>query len=317
MLTLLFTKNVDEVIYLFCSLAFANDVELGWDPTIQRVLVGKEIQYDITFKSPPSVYRTVKILVDFGADALTGRSTRVFKAYDTKKSSPTEDDYVVIKDAWRDHDRLREDKILARVVAAITESNPDNPNAGEDARKYFLTVLQAEDVMIDGKTDNTLQLFRGCEVPDDCDWLNVRPEKEPSRRSHVLSTGHTPTVPFREEMPARRKIKAGKISQKIHFREVFAELGTPIFDSNSLGDVLETLEHALKGLPSSSFLLYFPFTASCAGLQLMHRAGWVHRDISAGNVLRCGRQGKIADLEYAKALNSTEESHDARTVSFS
>jgi hypothetical protein len=30
-------------------------------------------------------------------------------------------------------------------------------------------------------------------------------------------------------------------------------------------------------------------------------------------VLHCGRQGKIADLEYAKALNSTDESHDVRT----
>ncbi|KAF8119863.1 hypothetical protein EV363DRAFT_1194704 [Boletus edulis] len=41
--------------------------------------------------------------------------------------------------------------------------------------------------------------------------------------------------------------------------------------------------------------------------------GWVHRNISAGNVLRCGHQGKIADLEYARALNLSGESHDVRT----
>ncbi|KAF8445707.1 hypothetical protein L210DRAFT_3723668, partial [Boletus edulis BED1] len=84
---------------------------------------------------------------------------------------------------------------------------------------------------------------------------------------------------------------------KIHFRVVFAELGEPIFDLKKLSDILETLEHALKGL------------------EYMHRAGWVHRDISAGNVLRCGHQGKIADLEYAKALNLSGESHDVRTTS--
>ena len=303
---------MDVVTYLFCSLAFANDVELGWDPTIQRVLVGKEIQYDITFKSPPSVYRTVKILVDFGADALTGRGTRIFKAYDTKKSSPTEDDYVAIKDAWRDHDRLREDEILGTIFVAIAESN--NPDEVEDARKYFLTVLQAEDVKIDDKTDDTLKMFHDCQVPDDCPWWDVSPEKDPSRRSHFPSAGHIPTAPL---IRAHRNIEVGNINicHKIHFRVVFAELGTPIFDLKLLGDVLETLEHALKGLPSLFFLFYSPFTDSCAGLRFMHLAGWVHRDISAGNVLRCGRQGKIVDLEYAKALDSTGESHDVRTVS--
>ncbi|KAF8557267.1 hypothetical protein OG21DRAFT_1520545 [Imleria badia] len=293
--------DVDDLTYLFCSLAFANDVELGWDPTIRRVVVDNEIQYDITFDGkdgPPSVYRTVKILADFGADALKGRGTRVFKAYDIQRSPPTEGDYVVIKDSWRDHDRLREDQIIEKVFEDIAKCNPDDPGAVIEAKKYFLTVLRAEDIMIDDKIDNTLRLFHDIDMPPDCPRHKVSPEKEPSLRLHVSSTGHVPLVPLQEEILACQNIptvKVGDIYHKIHFRVVFAELGEPIFNLETLGDVLETLEHALKGL------------------QLMHGAGWVHRDISAGNVLRCGRQGKIVDLEYAKALNSSGENHDVRT----
>ena len=32
----------------------------------------------------------------------------------------------------------------------------------------------------------------------------------------------------------------------------------------------------------------------------MFLAGWVHRDVSAGNILLYGDRGLIADLEYAK-----------------
>lgn len=55
--------------------------------------------------------------------------------------------------------------------------------------------------------------------------------------------------------------------------------------------------------------------SSIAGLRILHSINWVHRDISLGNILRIGNQGKIADLEYAKRMGS-EQSHEVRTVSF-
>ena len=130
----------------------------------------------------------------------------------------------------------------------------------EDARKYFLTVLQAEDVKIDDKTDDTLKMLHDCQVPDDCPWWDVSPEKDPSRRSYLPSAGHIPIAPLQEIRAHQKNIEAGNINicHKIHFRVVFAELGTPIFDLKLLGDVLETLEHALKGLPSLTFPILLP-----------------------------------------------------------
>lgn len=47
-------------------------------------------------------------------------------------------------------------------------------------------------------------------------------------------------------------------------------------------------------------------------LQFLHSAGWVHRDVSAGNALRAGEVGKLADLEFAKCMDSNT-THEVRT----
>lgn len=37
----------------------------------------------------------------------------------------------------------------------------------------------------------------------------------------------------------------------------------------------------------------------------MHKAGWSHRDISAGNLYYHEDHGKIGDLEYAKHISDS------------
>lgn len=51
----------------------------------------------------------------------------------------------------------------------------------------------------------------------------------------------------------------------------------------------------------------------------MHKAGWVHRDNSVGNILFHERDGKLvvklSDLEYAKQyLRDDKGAHEMRTV---
>jgi serine/threonine protein kinase len=45
----------------------------------------------------------------------------------------------------------------------------------------------------------------------------------------------------------------------------------------------------------------------------MHAHGYVHRDVSSGNIIFHGGEGKIADLEYAKEIG-TGSGHNERTV---
>ena len=48
-------------------------------------------------------------------------------------------------------------------------------------------------------------------------------------------------------------------------------------------------------------------------LQIMHKYGWVHRDISTGNILLVDGVVKISDLEYAKKMDD-KTSHNGRSV---
>ena len=47
----------------------------------------------------------------------------------------------------------------------------------------------------------------------------------------------------------------------------------------------------------------------------MHKYGWVHRDVSSGNILVVDGVVKISDLEYAKKMED-ETSHNGRSVCF-
>lgn len=49
----------------------------------------------------------------------------------------------------------------------------------------------------------------------------------------------------------------------------------------------------------------------------LHKLGWVHRDISSGNILLFEKQVKIADFEYAKQMDLPGKiCHDIRTVTW-
>ncbi len=51
-------------------------------------------------------------------------------------------------------------------------------------------------------------------------------------------------------------------------------------------------------------------------LTALHELGWIHRDISVGNILVEGQNGpaKITDLEFCKRIDASGPPHDGRTV---
>ncbi|KAF8840149.1 hypothetical protein BDN67DRAFT_968957 [Paxillus ammoniavirescens] len=284
-----FVTDPEELIHLVCALALADDEDLVWDPTIQRVLVNGDTRYDITSQEQgdsPVVYRPV--ISDFGADAMTGRGTQAFKAYPKYVkggSAPGSVEHVVIKDARRDSDRDREIQNLQNLLNDVGQER------AKEAKQSFLTVLRAEDVSIKRRTDDTLLMLHGRTTWGNCSCYDVWPDREPSRRSHVSSVGHTPACFTRQGIPAAA---SAKIQHKKYFRIVFKEVCQPIFKLKNLSDVFEILLHAV------------------AGLEYMHTAGWVHRDISVVNVLRHGNRGLITDLEYAKRTDSNQR-HEVPT----
>ncbi|KAI6017110.1 hypothetical protein EDC04DRAFT_2576906 [Pisolithus marmoratus] len=270
-----FLREPEHLIHFFCSVAFANDHELGWDPTIRRV------------RGEILVYEPTRVISDFTADALRGPGTRVFevrlKTQDGKLVKDAE--HAILKDSWRDCDRDREDTILEQIFTDLR--NHKGIEQADEARKYFLTVLAAGNVMVDGKIDGADSLLRISDLPADC-TSHPLPVDELSKPTWA-SEGLIPSSPY---VPSPSK--HSKVHHKIHSRLVFKEVCQPIYELWSLDTVFETLEDARNAL------------------QILHSVGWVHRDVSAGNVLRAGQMGKLAGLEYAKRMDS-KNTHEVLT----
>lgn len=48
-------------------------------------------------------------------------------------------------------------------------------------------------------------------------------------------------------------------------------------------------------------------------LRIMHQHGYIHWDVSTGNIISYNGYGRLADLEYAKEI-STGGAHEIRMV---
>ncbi|CCM06342.1 uncharacterized protein FIBRA_08597 [Fibroporia radiculosa] len=82
---------------------------------------------------------------------------------------------------------------------------------------------------------------------------------------------------------------------RAHYRIVFKEVCTALHQEISLCPVFDYL--------SQTALV----------LRFLHEAGWVHRDLSTGNILVLNGNIRLADFEYAKRLDESSSSHDIRT----
>ncbi|KAI5993507.1 hypothetical protein EDD15DRAFT_899625 [Pisolithus albus] len=288
-----FFTEPGHLIHFFCSVAFADEQQLGWDPTVQRVCVEGKPQYNITVRTDEgkeTVYQTTKMISDFSAHAMQGRGTRVFQVRLTlQNGQPVHNaEPLVLKDSWRELDRTREDQILVQIFNDLGKEY--GTVKGTEARNYFLTVLAAGDVMVHGEKDKTTSLLRDAdELPPDFGLHPLRaddlPEWKPTRTGEGLTPNFSCVPP---------SVKKSKIHHRIHYRLVFKEVCQPIHDLKRLDTVFKVLMDIHKAL------------------QLLHSIGWVHRDLSTGNVLYWGGMGKLADLEYAKHMNS-KVTHEVRT----
>ncbi|KAI0054375.1 hypothetical protein BV25DRAFT_1781815, partial [Artomyces pyxidatus] len=85
---------------------------------------------------------------------------------------------------------------------------------------------------------------------------------------------------------------------RVHYRIVFKELGIALSEIHDLKVYFTALRDAT------------------IALKIMHENRWVHRDVSAGNILYIeeSRGGVLADLEYARDMDhSGPPTHNERT----
>ncbi|KAG8896798.1 hypothetical protein FRB99_008646 [Tulasnella sp. 403] len=311
-----FTKDHERFVAIVLSFLFANPGELGYDADLRRQRdENKDICY--VYKIGDAYYRTISQIDEHQS----GRVTRVWKAIEIKSANDLRikdgAPEVVIRDIWL-QDGARTEKaiqdsifaslgkvaVLLNNEARLKDPGPDDDprmiariNAAKSGadwvgalecvknRRYGDYFLRIDSEGFGAKTkDKAPNTEPGADIFNPTKYPTVQAAKLPgaNRSSIPTSTSNSPGHGEPRAPNVHREFSV----RKRHFL-VYTEVCVALQSLADYGDVLTGLEHAVMAL------------------RLLFLAGWVHRDISAGNILLYKppggtSQGKIGDLEYAR-----------------
>uniref|UniRef100_A0A8H8CNM9 Fungal-type protein kinase domain-containing protein n=1 Tax=Psilocybe cubensis TaxID=181762 RepID=A0A8H8CNM9_PSICU len=320
-----FVYKPKKLIKVFLSILFATEEGLGYDPLITR-----EADSNYTFEipqvnAPSRFFRTISPISVYNSNNSTGRMTRIYLAEDLSTNPPKR---CVLKDVWIDSTEQTEGQIQQALfddIEAFWKEEPATPTVpgDEDDINFFRSLhsdlvksKRYKDFFLSIETDYASPALhdvapkavpvRGLltapapATPLPPAFSNSGPvpdsaRKSPTPRSSLRSAGTTrPMTKARGQLANSKPVAPRRYMPKKRYRVVFREICTPVGNLGKLGEVVDVLQQVL--IP----------------LQLMLCAGWVHRDISSGNILAyksteavsdgtmLNWQAKLSDLEYAK-----------------
>ncbi|KZV73996.1 hypothetical protein PENSPDRAFT_602068 [Peniophora sp. CONT] len=265
--------NWRDIARLFILLGTSTPTELGYDSTV-RLLPSRNLddtpRYEIDVHDSQGVvtYVAVQRISDKGADAITGRATRVWKVINKADWSLGRDGpYHVLKDHWPNDNREVEGILLDEIRSKLSN---------HPAQRHFLTRLHDGMVPVEpfGATDHTSKTIARNVVLEARRTLDISllqdVESKPATTSSKGSGGSkgVPSIPKLDG--ARVSSRRGKPSQdepRWHYRIVFDEVGEVLTD-------LTTYDH-----------VFFALQGTLCALRAMHSLHYIHRDVSAHNIL--------------------------------
>lgn len=289
---------------------------MGLDESIRCIWDGRQTtipQYLITVRSDHSnavkQYQTIRLISSVGTEAIRGRGTRMWEVKEVKKGKLVGASRM-LKDLWIDSDRPREDAVIKKIFhdAKRLENTEDRYTL----QQSFLEPIIAGDVWIGNDVDSTIDRRPGAHRPSRFNL--IRPPVTYNTDSSASSSTEAispPTKPFSGEQ-AKRPIT---YHSKTHYRIVFAEVCEVLHEMTSLPDILYTLCKVSEGMfhvPPAHLPLI-----NHAVLRLFHKLGWVHRNLSSGNIMLVGDVVKISNLEFCKKMDEVgdDRPRNIRTVS--
>ncbi|KAJ3771873.1 hypothetical protein FB446DRAFT_845958 [Lentinula raphanica] len=335
-----FMTDRRRLVHLFLSLAFSSLRDLGWDTTMSFSHLDSSSRRQYNIDVDGHQFTTTEVLSDASADSPLGRATRVWEVKDSA-GHPR-----VLKDVWLETDRKEEHEIVTDILnsAKSIKLDPDlNINYYEELQKRMLKPIAHCRVLVDDKTvegepvkgqpDETgTIMLRGYDLgsanpvkllpnkasipapppsitysmPGDRDYVPRSSSRLADgldmKSEHVDSSVVSPQDTLEQvdqtdaTNGAQRKVVTYSGHHRYHYRIVFEQCATTIYDERNLGNVLCALLEVTRAL------------------WIMYLAGWVHRDVSGGNVywFAGGKIGLLGDFEYAVRRNEGRH-HDVRT----
>ncbi|KAJ3567689.1 hypothetical protein NP233_g6201 [Leucocoprinus birnbaumii] len=289
-----YKKDRKTFLKIFMSFLFATEAEMGFDPTVRRVLHGKEIRYIYTItpeNQPPRFFRMIRPIYIPRVACITGRQTRVWEAEEVNESSDSAEvlrndgKRVVLKDVWLDERSQPESEIMDLIMKKleVIASQPRDWPAGHLGRCITAALEDFPANLPFMKIDCT-------STGTTCRAQSETSKPDPS----ILKP--LPLVPTLQQ--SDRLVLPG--SSQRHSR----------IPTTSSG-------HSSPG-PSPRLGFSYQAPNSSLALTLLFLAGWVHRDVSTGNIIvvKSGDsfRGLLSDFEYAKEVNRADEpKHDPKT----
>ncbi|PAV16428.1 Pkinase domain-containing [Pyrrhoderma noxium] len=283
-----FRTRYNDLIWIFLSLSFASKEDLGWDMSIKSTLdaANHERLYDIEVGGEHYHTSESNMISGEKADDLVTSATRIWKA---KRASDGAD--IIVKDFWPSDGRETEDNIRKTILENIK---------GSKKRKFFkrhtLNPISAGRVKCNGKDDHTKDTILRGHSPDTTESHKIPiPSRRSSRKSKgsesinrgVAAEMEDDTQPLSRELERNQRTK---YYHRYHYRIAYKEVAAPYDELRKTNAMIKVIIDAVKTL------LY------------IHEAGWVHRDISVGNLylytdpVTRKKRGLIGDLEHAKRV---------------
>ncbi|KAG6908561.1 hypothetical protein DXG01_004194, partial [Tephrocybe rancida] len=268
------------LLFLLCATA----VQLGFDPTIRRRLVNspegvKTVAYEYIVRN--TAYLTEgSPISDAAADYVHSRATRVWLVREilsregSLKLSAT---FYVLKDVWLASGARLEREIRDEIFKNLEElDQSDGTQHAVDAQSYFMTFRDDWRIQSRGIPDTSFE-----PPPGSTEASFTSLQQEP----YTPPVGSSSTSDF--QMYTASLPSLLQYCPRSHVRTVIDEVCHSIYELRDYATVARTLLDNIKGL------VY------------LRKAGFVHRDMSAGNCLwhsdSC--KGKLSDLEYACAYS--------------
>ncbi|KJA23921.1 hypothetical protein HYPSUDRAFT_86460 [Hypholoma sublateritium FD-334 SS-4] len=313
-----FMKTPEYLIWIFVSLHYASVALLGYDSTIKHVWSKSEgtmqCEIDVFGISSPGKqpvikqYRTTGSILSNEAFIIRSRATRVYAAYEISDASKTQ---VVIKDSWVDATRHLEGDILQDILQDVSA----------EEKALFLTVLihgivqsggvndSTEEVMIRGDRKVIIGSVRNRQTGNHIysanlfnliKRFNVQESRRPLGKHRVKLAATNVSTSY---LPQAARGPYVDHAAKIHYRIVFQEKGTSLH------------HHSFNREIEMRSILIPVLYDTIKALGVMWRKGYVHRDISDGNILLYGGRARLVDLEFAKKYG-TGPSSPVRTGNY-
>lgn len=246
------TQDHKYLVQFFLTLFYAEEHELGWDPTVEYCPAVGECGafYIYTVHSTnergeveATRFKTLECLSNLGAQALRGRGTRVWKV---RKWADNQEigEPMVLKDCWIDCDRLREGDIMEAVLASAKGTEHEAV-----LRRALLTTIMHGDVHIGDEIDQTIDAEEREQITRADQWIVFHRTEVKLKKFEMLCAGRSQmnaatTRGHRslyDAIKSEPELKPITYTPKKHYRIVFREVCTTLHQEPYLVNVLSAL----------------------------------------------------------------------------